>query len=85
MIAQLITDAAPANHTLAYALFGIGVGLEAISSRRGLILNGIDTRSSTAYVQLTLNAGNTFVTDVLNIATMTSCCLLISRAVQSPR
>jgi hypothetical protein len=51
-----------------YGLFGIGVSLEAFSTRTGLILNGLDTRSSTVHVELTLGAGgNAFVTDVLNI------------------
>jgi hypothetical protein len=59
--------AADANFQVGWGLFGIGASLEAFSSRTGLILNGLDTRSSTVHVELTLNAGNAFVVDVLNI------------------
>jgi hypothetical protein len=58
---------AAADFQVGWGLFGIGVSLEAFSSRTGLILNGLDTRSSTVHVELTLNVGNAFVADVSSI------------------
>jgi hypothetical protein len=65
--ANLIVAAVALDTVLGYACFGIGVSLEAFSTRTGLILNGLDTRSSTVHVELTMSAVNAFVTDVLNI------------------